>query len=323
MAAFNFPNSPNTNDTHTENSVVWKWDGEKWIRVEGVGAQGSTGATGAQGVQGTQGRQGAQGHQGVQGATGGGGAGGAQGHQGVQGATGSTGGGGSTGSQGHQGRQGAQGVQGAQGHQGHQGVQGAQGHQGRQGATGNTGNTGGTGNTGAQGHQGVQGAAAAGTNGKIIQVKSYTKRGRSGIYGIGGVQWKDTGTTVTITPSSSDHKIYINCHMTVAASTGNPMVQLYRGGSAIGDAQGSGSSYSSTVTNQITAAQNSANFSNDRRQHMSFNFLDSPNTTSSTEYRVYLASDSSGFAYGGVNGHPTSSGGGYGTSTITVMEVDT
>ena len=104
MAAFNFPNSPNTNDTHTENSVVWKWDGEKWIRVEGVGAQGSTGA---QGVQGAQGRQGAQGN------TGGGGSGGAQGHQGhqgVQGSEGSDGSNGGAGAQGHQGRQGAAGA---------------------------------------------------------------------------------------------------------------------------------------------------------------------------------------------------------------------
>ena len=125
MAAFNFPNSPSNNDTHTDNGIVWKWDGTVWNRVEGVGAQGH------------------QGHQGVQGAGGSGGGSGAQGHQGVQGATGNTGGGGSTGAQGHQG------VQGAQGHQGVQGAQGHQGHQGVQGAGGGTG---------AQGHQGVQGA---------------------------------------------------------------------------------------------------------------------------------------------------------------------
>ena len=33
MAAFNFPNSPSTNDLHTENSVTWKWDGVMWNRV--------------------------------------------------------------------------------------------------------------------------------------------------------------------------------------------------------------------------------------------------------------------------------------------------
>jgi len=80
MAAFNFPNSPSTNDTHTENSVTWKWDGTVWKR------QGVAGAQGAQGHQGVQGAQGHQGHQGVQGAQGHQGVQGAQGHQGVQGA---------------------------------------------------------------------------------------------------------------------------------------------------------------------------------------------------------------------------------------------
>jgi hypothetical protein len=37
MAAFNFPNSPSTNDTHSENNVTWKWDGTMWNRVSDVG----------------------------------------------------------------------------------------------------------------------------------------------------------------------------------------------------------------------------------------------------------------------------------------------
>ena len=32
MAAFNFPNSPSTNDTHTENGVTYKWNGTVWKR---------------------------------------------------------------------------------------------------------------------------------------------------------------------------------------------------------------------------------------------------------------------------------------------------
>ena len=59
MAAFNFPNSPSTNQTHTENGITFKWDGEIWKRAGIAGAQGSQGAPGAQGAQGHQGRQGA------------------------------------------------------------------------------------------------------------------------------------------------------------------------------------------------------------------------------------------------------------------------
>ena len=34
MAAFDFPNSPSTNDTHTENGVEWVYNGYAWDRVE-------------------------------------------------------------------------------------------------------------------------------------------------------------------------------------------------------------------------------------------------------------------------------------------------
>ena len=61
MAAFNFPNSPNTNDTHTENGVQWKYNGYAWDRVESVGAQGATGAQGAQGAPGNDGNDGVAG----------------------------------------------------------------------------------------------------------------------------------------------------------------------------------------------------------------------------------------------------------------------
>ena len=92
MAAFDFPNSPSTNDTYTANGVTFQWNGSVWTRYSASqGAQGSTGAQGAQGAvgspgaQGSAGAQGAQGHQGAVGAQGAAGAQGAQGHQGVAG----------------------------------------------------------------------------------------------------------------------------------------------------------------------------------------------------------------------------------------------
>ena len=38
MAALNFPNSPSTNDLHTENGVTFKWNGTIWKRVGTVDA---------------------------------------------------------------------------------------------------------------------------------------------------------------------------------------------------------------------------------------------------------------------------------------------
>ena len=53
MAAFNFPNSPSTNDTYTANGVTFKWNGTIWQRISAsTGAQGSTGPSGPTGAQG-------------------------------------------------------------------------------------------------------------------------------------------------------------------------------------------------------------------------------------------------------------------------------
>ena len=157
MAAFNFPNSPSVNQTHTENGITFRWDGSIWKRAGIAGAQGAQGVQGTIGPQGHQGRQGAVGAQGAQGAQG------HQGHQGVQGAQGHQGRQGAAGPQGHQGVQGAQGAVGAQGAQGAVGNNGGAGAQGHQGHQGHQGASGGAGAQGAQGHQGRQGAGGTAT----------------------------------------------------------------------------------------------------------------------------------------------------------------
>ena len=43
MAAFDFPNSPSNNQTHTQNGVEWKWNGSVWKRVESVAEKGQKG----------------------------------------------------------------------------------------------------------------------------------------------------------------------------------------------------------------------------------------------------------------------------------------
>ena len=173
MAAFNFPNSPTSGDTHTENGVTFEYNGTVWKRQAAAGAQGSTGAQGDPGATGNQGNQGATGNQGNQGATGNQGNQGATGNQGNQGAAGNQGDPGSGGLQGAQGNQGATGNQGNQGApgtgaqgdpgaQGNQGAPGNQGNQGTPGSQGNQGATGNQGNQGATGNQGNQGASGSG-----------------------------------------------------------------------------------------------------------------------------------------------------------------
>ena len=41
MAAFDFPNSPSTNDTYSANGVTFQWNGSVWTRYSASqGAQG-------------------------------------------------------------------------------------------------------------------------------------------------------------------------------------------------------------------------------------------------------------------------------------------
>ena len=97
MAAFDFPNSPSTNQTHTENGVQWKWNGTVWKRVESIGPPGPTGPPGPGGGGGPPGPGGAQGPPGPPGPAGDGGGGGPPGPPGPQGSQGSQGGQGPTG----------------------------------------------------------------------------------------------------------------------------------------------------------------------------------------------------------------------------------
>ena len=54
MAA-NFPNSPNTNDTFTENGITFVWDGSAWKLPAGSGTKGQKGEIGVTGDKGTKG----------------------------------------------------------------------------------------------------------------------------------------------------------------------------------------------------------------------------------------------------------------------------
>ena len=55
--AVNFPNSPSTNDTHTENGYTWKWDGTTWI-IQSIAPPGPAGPPGSAGPPGPTGGSG-------------------------------------------------------------------------------------------------------------------------------------------------------------------------------------------------------------------------------------------------------------------------
>ena len=67
--AVNFPNSPSTNDTHTENGYTWKWDGTTWI-IQSIAPPGPTGPSGPSGPAGGSGPAGPPGPTGGDGPSG-------------------------------------------------------------------------------------------------------------------------------------------------------------------------------------------------------------------------------------------------------------
>ena len=66
--AVDFPNSPSTNDTHTENGYTWEYDGTTWI-IQSTAAAGPPGSPGSPGSDGSPGSPGGGGPPGPPGGT--------------------------------------------------------------------------------------------------------------------------------------------------------------------------------------------------------------------------------------------------------------
>ena len=133
--AINFPNNPQINDTHTDGTSTWRWNGYAWIRVPDPGDKGEKGEGGGKGEKGTTGQKGNIGDKGEQGGIGPEGVKGDKGDKGEQGA-------------GDKGQKGDNGV----GTKGDTGTPGDKGDKGDQGA-------------GDKGQKGESGAATKGDKG--------------------------------------------------------------------------------------------------------------------------------------------------------------
>ena len=120
MAA-NFPNSPSTNDTFTENGLTFVWNGSAWKLNSSSGTKGEKGQKGEVGVTGDKGEKGQKGE---------------VGDKGQKGEIGTTGGTGGTGQKGQKGEQGATGSAGSDGSDGDKGQKGEIGTKGEVGAAG-------------------------------------------------------------------------------------------------------------------------------------------------------------------------------------------
>jgi len=162
-------------------------------------------------------------------------------------------------------------------------------------------------------------AAIAGTKltgvGKVLQVVSTSKTDKFSI-STTSTFTDITGLSVAITPSSASNKILITGHISGGVDTGGGRVafRLMRNSTAIGVGDSAGSRQQTTVGATAVNANDHSN--------ASFNFLDSPSSTSSITYKVQMIAEvnatiNSSFGDANTNAPPMTRS----ISTITVMEI--
>lgn len=128
---------------------------------------------------------------------------------------------------------------------------------------------------------------------------------------VSGGTWTDTGITVDITPSATSNKILVRACIAWSATDSTPMLfRLARNGTVIG----SGSSSAILALGQDSFVRSSIFVA-------TFEYQDSPSSTSALTYKVQGYTPSGGWT---INENQYSSGGlegYYSTSSITVQEI--
>ena len=157
-----------------------------------------------------------------------------------------------------------------------------------------------------------------GASGKILQVIQTVKKDRTTIQSTTLVDI--AGMSVTITPSSSSNKVLINYSLSLFTNNQYYVLRLLRGSDStifIGDQNPSATSQSRGSFGSLTASYVDATI-------IAQSFLDSPNTTSATTYKLQAHTPYSGSYIIGINNSPTNDNYTYMSncvSTITAMEI--
>ncbi len=157
--------------------------------------------------------------------------------------------------------------------------------------------------------------------GKILQVVSTTKTDTFSTTAGGDAPATITGLTATITPSSTSSKILVIPNANIGSSSDNHIaLTLFRGTTAIGigDTASNRPRASFTGSNHTVGGSYTWNM-----QTASFNFLDTPSSTSSLSYSVKVGGNGSTTIYVNRSGRDrdiTTEDGRY-ASTITLMEI--
>ena len=154
------------------------------------------------------------------------------------------------------------------------------------------------------------------TTGKVLQVVQGVK---VDTFSHGSASWADiTGLTVNITPSSSSNKILVSYTTNLSGSTTGghtSLVRCLRDSTAIGGGTQVG-------TNRKSASGLHCNRDTVEMNWISYEYLDSPSTTSATTYKVQLFGEGAATHYINRSGNDGDFAyhGRY-ASSITVMEI--
>ena len=98
-----------------------------------------------------------------------------------------------------------------------------------------------------------------------------------------------TGLSVSITPSSTSNKILVTCSLNISGGANMyAFFRLLRGSTSIGEGDSDSSNRIECIASQ---SQDYSSFSDDKMERFSFDFLDSPSTTSATTYKVQGSSN--------------------------------
>ena len=152
------------------------------------------------------------------------------------------------------------------------------------------------------------GGVPSGGGGGITQIVSSTKTDTASST---STSFTDTGISASITPSSSSNKILIVTSVYWSHSGSPAMVlNLVRGSTNISQPAVTSGSHAGTVAAWVNALSMSSH---------TITFLDSPNTTSSTTYKIQWKSTNGGTIQ--LNSYVNATSQYHGTSTISLFEV--
>lgn len=152
-----------------------------------------------------------------------------------------------------------------------------------------------------------------GVGGKVLQVVSTTK---TDTFSTSNTSFTDvTGLSVSITPSSASNKILVIASIYAGNNTQYSYARLMRGSTAICIGDANSSNTRGSFNNFYTGDNNSWKSGTQ-------NYLDSPATTSSTTYKIQIATGGSGTIYLNYGGATdTDASRGRTASTITAIEI--